>query len=61
MLHLLATFPFLTTDPVWAEVYAPDGILLKQGDIVYRKKFADTLELSVLIYVPCRLAHNVRY
>ena len=45
--HLSATYPFLSTDPVWAEVYTPNGTLLKKGDIAYRKKFANTLELSV--------------
>ena len=28
---------FLTQDPLWAEVYAPNGTLLKEGDIAYRK------------------------
>lgn len=40
----LATFPFLTTDPLWSEVYAPNGTLLSQNDICYRKRYADTLE-----------------
>lgn len=44
-----AVYPFLTNDSVWAEVYAPNGTLLKKGDTVYRKKYADTLELSVVI------------
>lgn len=50
--HPLATYPFLTTDPAWAEVYAPNGVLLKQGDVVYRKKFADTLEMFILAVFP---------
>ncbi|KAF9777737.1 gamma-glutamyltranspeptidase [Thelephora terrestris] len=39
------TYPFLTTDPLWAEVYAPNGILLQQGDTAYRKRYANTLEI----------------
>ncbi|KAJ7457876.1 gamma-glutamyltranspeptidase [Mycena latifolia] len=35
---------FILKDPLWAEVYAPNGTLLKQGDTVYRKRYADTLE-----------------
>ena len=45
--HLPATYPFLTTDPAWALRYAPNGTLLGQGDIAYRKRYADTLELFV--------------
>ncbi|KAF5346009.1 hypothetical protein D9758_013874 [Tetrapyrgos nigripes] len=37
-------FPFLLSDPLWAEVYAPNGTLLKQGDTCYRKRYANTLE-----------------
>ncbi|GJJ11120.1 hypothetical protein Clacol_005351 [Clathrus columnatus] len=37
-------FPFLTADPLWAEVYAPYGRLLKEGDRCFRPRFADTLE-----------------
>ncbi|KAJ7088865.1 gamma-glutamyltranspeptidase [Mycena belliarum] len=35
---------FILKDPLWTEVYAPNGTLLKQGDTVYRKRYADTLE-----------------
>ncbi|KAJ6552579.1 gamma-glutamyltranspeptidase [Mycena vulgaris] len=35
---------WILTDPLWGEVYAPNGTLLKQGDTVYRKRYADTLE-----------------
>ena len=45
--HLSATHPFLTTEPAWAQVYAPNVTLLGQGDIAYREKYADTLELFV--------------
>ena len=55
-----ANYPFLSTDPIWAEVYAPNGTLLKEGDIVYRKKFADTLELSVSATLFPSLALNSR-
>jgi hypothetical protein len=47
---LLAAYPFLSTDPVWGKVYAPEGTLLKKGDTVYRKKFAETLELSADLF-----------
>lgn len=43
-----STFPFLTTDPLWAEAYAPNGTLLKQGDTAYRKRYANTLETIAL-------------
>ncbi|KAJ7728322.1 gamma-glutamyltranspeptidase [Mycena metata] len=33
-----------STDPLWSEVYAPNGTLLTLGDTVYRKRYADTLE-----------------
>ncbi|KAF7339741.1 Gamma-glutamyltranspeptidase [Mycena sanguinolenta] len=35
---------FILTDPLWSEVYAPNGTLLQLGDTVYRKRYADTLE-----------------
>lgn len=28
---------FIPADPLWSEVYAPNGTLLKEGDTVYRK------------------------
>jgi gamma-glutamyltranspeptidase / glutathione hydrolase len=37
------TYPFLLTDPLWAEVYAPNGTLVGLGDTVYRKRYARTL------------------
>ena len=37
--HLPATYQFLTTDPAWALVYVPNGVLLEQGVIAYRKKY----------------------
>ncbi|KAJ7870442.1 gamma-glutamyltranspeptidase [Mycena leptocephala] len=40
----LGRHSFILTDPLWAEVYAPNGVLLKQGDTVYRKRYANTLE-----------------
>jgi gamma-glutamyltranspeptidase/glutathione hydrolase len=36
--------PFITEDPLFAEVYAPNGTILGLGDRCYRKKFAYTLE-----------------
>ncbi|KAF8213404.1 gamma-glutamyltranspeptidase [Mycena galopus ATCC 62051] len=35
---------FILSDPLWGEVYAPNGTLLKQGDTAYRTRYADTLE-----------------
>lgn len=35
---------FLVEDPVWAEDFAPNGTLLKRGDTITRKRYADTLE-----------------
>lgn len=35
---------FLTADPLWAEVYAPNGTLLKEGNKAFRKRYATTLE-----------------
>ncbi|EIN11385.1 gamma-glutamyltranspeptidase [Punctularia strigosozonata HHB-11173 SS5] len=37
------TYPFLLSDPLWAEVYAPNGTLVGLGDTVYRKRYARTL------------------
>ncbi|THU77431.1 gamma-glutamyltranspeptidase [Dendrothele bispora CBS 962.96] len=37
-------YPFLLSDPLWAEVYAPNGTLLEEGDICYRKRYAETLQ-----------------
>lgn len=35
---------FLTEDPVWAEDFAPNGTLLKLGDTITRRRYANTLE-----------------
>lgn len=35
---------FLTNDPAWAIDFAPNGTLVKLGDTMTRKRFADTLE-----------------
>lgn len=35
---------FLTDDPVWAEDFAPNGTLLRLGDTITRKRYANTLE-----------------
>ncbi|KDE07773.1 gamma-glutamyltransferase [Microbotryum lychnidis-dioicae p1A1 Lamole] len=35
---------FILNDTRWAEVYAPKGTLLVEGDTVYRKTYANTLE-----------------
>ena len=36
--------PFLVNDPSWAIDFAPNGTLLKAGDIMTRKRYAETLE-----------------
>ncbi|KZP19744.1 gamma-glutamyltranspeptidase [Athelia psychrophila] len=36
---------FIIANPLWAEVYAPNGTVLQEGEIAYRKRYADTLEL----------------
>lgn len=35
---------FLTNDPAWAVDFAPNGTLVKLGDTMTRKRYADTLE-----------------
>ena len=35
--------PWQLQDPLWAEVYAPNGTLVKEWDIIYRPKYANTL------------------
>ncbi|KAK5661002.1 hypothetical protein OQA88_12380 [Cercophora sp. LCS_1] len=39
---------FLVTDPVWAIDFAPNGTLVQLGDVITRKRYADTLhEISI--------------
>ncbi|KAI0018266.1 gamma-glutamyltransferase 1 [Xylariomycetidae sp. FL0641] len=35
---------FLTNDPAWASDFAPNGTLIKLGETMTRKRYADTLE-----------------
>jgi gamma-glutamyltranspeptidase/glutathione hydrolase len=35
---------FLTEEPEWARDFAPRGRLLRQGEVITRKRYADTLE-----------------
>ncbi|KAK4210023.1 hypothetical protein QBC37DRAFT_429447 [Rhypophila decipiens] len=35
---------FLAADPIWAQDFAPNGTLVKRGDVITRKRLADTLE-----------------
>lgn len=35
---------FIVKDKLWSEVYAPQGVPVKQGDTVYRHSYATTLE-----------------
>ncbi|GAP88671.1 putative gamma-glutamyltranspeptidase [Rosellinia necatrix] len=39
-----AGWNFLVEDPSWAEDFAPNGSLVKLGDTMYRKRYADTLQ-----------------
>ncbi|KAI0967932.1 gamma-glutamyltranspeptidase [Xylaria arbuscula] len=39
----MAGWNFLVEDPSWAVDFAPGGTLLKVGDIMYRKRYAETL------------------
>lgn len=36
--------PWMLNDTNWSESYAPQGKLLKEGEMVYKCKLADTLE-----------------
>ncbi|KAJ7265204.1 gamma-glutamyltranspeptidase [Mycena rebaudengoi] len=36
---------FIPKDPLWAEVYAPNGTLLQEGATAYRKRYAETLSM----------------
>lgn len=40
----LAGRDWILNDTNWSEAYAPNGVLLKEGDTVYRHTFANTLE-----------------
>ena len=40
----MQNLPFLVNDPTWAIDFAPNGTLLQLGDIMTRKRYADTLE-----------------
>jgi gamma-glutamyltranspeptidase/glutathione hydrolase len=56
--------PFITEDPRFAEVYAPNGTILGVGDICYRKNFAYTLEALAnegadLFYANSSIAANI--
>jgi gamma-glutamyltranspeptidase/glutathione hydrolase len=56
--------PFITEDPLFAEVYAPNGTVLGLGDRCYRKKFAYTLEALAnegadLFYANSSIAANI--
>ncbi|KAI1110988.1 gamma-glutamyltranspeptidase [Nemania sp. NC0429] len=39
-----AGWNFLVEDPSWAQDFAPHGTLLKLGETMYRKRYADTLQ-----------------
>ncbi|KAK0741019.1 nucleophile aminohydrolase [Schizothecium vesticola] len=42
---------FLVSDPAWAEDFAPNGTLVKLGDLMTRKRYANTLE-TIAIHGP---------
>jgi len=44
-------YDFLTYDPAWAIDFAPNGTRVGLGDVMTRKRFADTLE-SIAAYGP---------
>ncbi|TGZ78891.1 gamma-glutamyltranspeptidase [Ascodesmis nigricans] len=39
-----AGLEFLHNDPAWARDFAPKGTLVKEGETMYRKRYAETLE-----------------
>jgi gamma-glutamyltranspeptidase / glutathione hydrolase len=41
-------YDFLVKDPTFAAVFAPNGTLLKEGDTMYRRTFAQTLDTIVV-------------
>ncbi|TFY82687.1 hypothetical protein EWM64_g1327 [Hericium alpestre] len=55
-------YPFLLKDPLWAEVYAPHGRLLRQGETAYRRRYANTLEKIAIfgadVFYHGTIAHN---
>lgn len=51
MASATASHDFLTQDPAWAIDFAPNGTRLGLGDIMTRKRYADTLE-SIAEYGP---------
>lgn len=56
--------PFITEDPLFAEIYAPNGTILGVGDTCYRKRFAYTLEALAnegpdLFYANSSIAGNI--
>ncbi|ORY23689.1 gamma-glutamyltranspeptidase [Naematelia encephala] len=40
----IAIAPWMLDDPLWAEIYYPNGTALVEGDTAYRPKYAETLE-----------------
>lgn len=48
---------FLVQDPAWAIDFAPNGTLVKLGDTIMRKRYADTLE-TIAQYGPDAFYHG---
>ena len=44
ILNSTSTSGFMVNDTLWSETYRPNGTFAKQGDTIYRKRYADTLE-----------------
>ena len=40
-------YDFLVKDPTFAAVFAPNGTLLNEGDTMYRRTYAQTLDTIV--------------
>ena len=40
----LQGYDFIVDDPLWAESYAPNGTVLTEGQVCFRKRYANTLE-----------------
>ena len=47
----LQGYDFITQDPLWAETYAPNGTVLVEGDICYRKVCFHPCLCRPLVYV----------
>lgn len=44
---------FIIANPMWAEIYAPNGTVLQEGDIAYRKVGLSSVSWSVIALIVC--------